>query len=278
MNKYDLITFGRAFGVSIGAGLLVWAIVNSFTSGRRKTWLVAVVGCVVLTTVALSSIWRALPEVPRLDNLSADRAEQLLNGLSLVPAARPQHVAGIEPGRVIPNSQDPVAGLDVKPGTVVSFAVAMAGSGPAASSSPSQLPSLSLFEPRAGAIFKCTRRPDGVGSIAVKGTVRGVQGGARDLLLWLRPVTPASDVSGWYLQRPPTSGVGTVNPDGTWSGTAQLGNSQYPPQEGAVVDIAVSVVDRETAARLMAETGVVTRNEPIGVVSATASGVVLTFR
>jgi hypothetical protein len=278
VNRYDLITFGRAVGVSVGAGLLVSTIIHWLSPRRGKTLISAAMGVVVLLTVVISSLWRALPEVPRLDNLSADRAEQLLTGLTLVPAARPQHVTGVEPGRVIPNSQDPVAGLDVKPGTVVSYAVALRGDGPIPPPPPFPPPSVSLFEPRAGATCKCTRRPDGVGSIAARGTVRGIQSEAQALLLWLKPVRPLSEMSGWYLQRPPESGVAPIAGDGTWSGAAQLGNPQYPPQEGAVIDIAISVADHETASRLLAEAGVVTRNEPVGVVCATASGVVLTFK
>ena len=108
--------------------------------------------------------------------------------------------------------------------------------------------------------------------------MEGIGSGAFKLLLWLRPVNPPSNVSGWYLQRLPEYGVTEVNADGSWSGTAQVGNAQWPPQEGAVIDLAVSVADHDTAARLMAEPGVVIRPQPIGVVSAIAARVALTFR
>jgi PASTA domain. len=287
MSRYDLITFARALLVSLGAGLLGGAI-GYFVMRDRADWhrkrpvlLMALGGCVLLSTVALSALWHYLVTVPVLDGLSRARAEETLVGMGLVPEARPQHAAGVEVGRVVPKSQTPNAGQEVRPETVVLFAVAT-GPSEAPSSTrgtdAAQLPTVSLFEPTARATFRAARRPDGVGTITARGTSTGMHGSTFQLLLWLRPVNPPSDVSGWYLQRPPGNGVAGVDPDGAWQGVAQVGNSQWPPQEGAVIDLAVSVADRETATRLMAESGVVVRPDPVGVATTRATAVVLTFK
>ncbi len=286
MTQFDLIAFGRAFLVSLGAGLLGGAV-GYFVMRDREDWnrkrpvlLMALGGCVLLLTVAISALWQYLVIVPSLDGLSQARAEETLVHLGLVPEARPQYAAGVEVGRVVPKSQAPHAGQDVRPGSAVLFAVAAGGTETTSSTEidGGDLPTVSLFAPAAHATVRAARRPDGAGMVTARGTSKGMQGEAFQLLLWLRPVAPPSDVDGWYLQRPPSNGVAGVDPDGGWQGTAQIGNALWPPQEGAVIDLAVSVADRETASLLMAEAGVVVRPQPEGVATARATGVVLTFK
>ena len=105
--------------------------------------------------------------------------------------------------------------------------------------------------PDAGAIFRCS----------VAGGVTGVSQGQR-LLLWVRPVRPPSESEGWYLQRRPN---GLVNQSGsTWDGKIQIGNRDFPPQDGDTVDVAVSITETPVADKLMKAPGVVIEPELIG--------------
>ena len=58
---------------------------------------------------------------------------------------------------------------------------------------------------------------------------------------------------------------------------AQIGNAQWPPHEGDVLDMAVTIADDDTVNQLMTEAGVVVRDQPVGVKSDTASNVVITL-
>ncbi len=86
-------------------------------------------------------------------------------------------------------------------------------------------------------------------------------------------MNPPADAPGWYLQRPPANGIHRIEPDGSWSGTAQVGNAQSPPHEGDKVDLTVSAADRETIEKLMSEQGVLTKDQPVGNKTDTAQGI-----
>lgn len=219
-----------------------------------------------------------LVEVPDLANLSRAEAENKLVEIGLVPEARPQYVTGVNADRVVPNSQNPPAKLPVQPGALVSFAINVRDERPQVIVTPSVSLAVSLSQPKAGGKILCSRGGDSIYRLSVKGTSSGLSAGEYGLLLWLKPVRPPSDTSGWYLQRPPGNGVDRIEADGTWIGVAQLGSSQWPPHEGDVFDLAVSVADNDTINKLMAESGVVIRNQPVGVKSDTALGVVATLK
>ena len=85
--------------------------------------------------------------------------------------------------------------------------------------------------------------------------------------MWIKPVNPPSETPGWYLQRPPHTGILEIKQDGSWSGLGQLGNAQWPPKEGDIFDLAVTLTDSGDANSLFGEEGVVTKNKPIGVQS-----------
>lgn len=282
---FDLISSAQPVLIPLGCGLLLgalWFLIKEGSDAprRRLGLLLGLLGLGVLAAVVINWTVPRLAPVPALGGLSREQAEERLVGKSLVPNARPQHADGVEAGRVITGSQSPAPGLAVECGTTVSFAVAVGGTGRAPGASapggPPPVQTVELFEPRTGQRAAITRRPDGVGSLTANGVWPGSDGGFR-LLLWIRPVKPPSDLPGWYLQRPPGNGI-SKGPDGTWSGVAQIGSAQYPPHDGDLVDVAVSVADSATVARLMAEGGVVVRPEPVGVASARATGVRLAFR
>lgn len=282
---FDLEALVRALILSLGCGFIV-AAVGFFVMRPRGDWIqrrpvlmMGVGGGVLVLTLVTYYLWPTLVVVPLLDHLGQAEAEQLLTKRKLVANATPQFAAGTEPGRVIPKSQQPMQGLPVKPGTVVSFSVSVSVGGPP---NPPQLPpgspSASLFEPKSGETLHCVTGGDAIFRCSIRGASSGSETSSFRLLLWIKPVNPPSDQPGWYLQRPPGNGISSIDKKGSWFGVAQLGNALYPPREGDTVDVAVSVADAATVQELMAERGVVVRDHPLGVNSDIASGVIVSLK
>lgn len=218
-----------------------------------------------------------LVDVPNLGSLSRAQAENELMENRLVPEAIPQYANAVNAGLVIPDSQEPAPKISVKPGTLVRFGVSVRSEAHPAPAEPTRAVTVSL-ELKGSEQVSCPRGGDNIHRCSIKGTSSGLSAGGYGLLLWVRPVRPASDTPGWYLQRLPANGISGVQKDGSWTGVAQLGNPSWPPNEGDTFDVAVSVADMETAKRLMAESGVVIRNEPVGVTFDTALGLVTTLK
>lgn len=218
-----------------------------------------------------------LVEVPDLKNLSRAEAENRLIESRLVPEAIPQYAHGVNASLVIPNSQDPSPKISVKAGALVRFGVSVRSETPPVVVAPTSAVAVSL-QLKAGEQVSCPRGGDNIHRCSIKGTSSGMAAGGYGLLLWVRPVRPPSDTPGWYLQRLPANGVSTVQRDGSWTGVAQLGSPSWPPTEGDIFDLAVSVAEIETINILMAESGVVMRSQPVGVKSDTALGLVATLR
>jgi len=278
-NPFDLIGLARAFIVSLGAGLLLHIILGPRKNPRR---LAVAVMTVLILTIILYLLWPRLVTVPNLDNLSRAEAEYKLISKSLVPDPRPQHVVGVEAGRAVPTSQNPGPGLKVRRRTVVSFAIAESAtdpiSPPRGAASPSQAASVSLFEPKSGETVQCIRTADAIYRFSIRGTSIGIEASELALLLWIKAVNPPSEAPGWYLQRPPVNGIRALEADGSWEGLAQVGNAQWPPHDGDIIDVAISVAGRDAAKRLMAEPGIVIRDTPAGLDSVRALGVVVKLR
>jgi hypothetical protein len=283
-GSFDLEALVRAMSISAGVSLVGGAI-GYFVMRKRGDWsrwrpvlTMGAIGIAVLSATVFYYAWPSLIEVPKLDNLSRDQAEELLNSRGLVPEPRLQYAGGVEPGRVIANSQDPVAGLKVKSGYPVHFAVSIKEDQlSTVGTSPDTL-TLSLGDPRAGQKAECVRGGDGLYRLSASGASSGLSGGKYGLLLWIRPINPPSDTPGWFLQRPPGNGISKVAADGSWIGTAQIGNAQWPPQEGNTIELAVTIAELDTIKNLMGEQGVVVRPQPVGVKTVTAPNVVLTLR
>jgi len=132
--------------------------------------------------------------------------------------------------------------------------------------------SVSLVTPTSGEEVRCIRYGDGIYRFSASGTSTELSGRLR-LLLWVKPVRPSSETPGWYLQRPPINGISKIKPDGSWEGIGQIGNIQWPPHAGDVFDVAVTVVDVESANQLLVEPGVVVRIDLPGIASDVASGI-----
>lgn len=282
-ETFDLVALIRAVLIGLGCGLIVSAI-GIFINARRQTkrpiygWIMLGGGVALILIVCLFLLWPSLIVTPDLSGLAQAEAELKLEKKGLIPDAKPQYHPETEAGRVIPRSQEPLPGIKVQPGTVVRFAVSQGKSlKPAVEGEIASQVFVSLFRPKSGNKVHCTRYPDRIYRFSVEGTSTRLSAELR-LLLWVRPVNPSSETPGWYLQRPPANGISGIQPDGSWKGVAQIGNVQWPPREGDVIDIAISVTDSETANQLMAETGVVVKDEPMGIKSDVALGVVVTLK
>jgi hypothetical protein len=282
MQGFDLEALIRAclIGLSvaiIGRYIIFVATRDKTQEGESQRMLtLAAVATFILVSLGLYYSWPTLPTVPVLDKLSQADAENLLFSHKLVPQPRPQISEEVPAGLVIPHSQDPSAGINVRPGTTVSFGVSVSQQINPHPDHSDNVPTASLYQPKSGEGFRCTVGGDGICRCKITGTSSGVDN-RHHLLLWLKPVRPPSDQFGWYLERS-GNGINRIEPDGTWVGVAQVGNAQYPPHERDVVDVAVSVVDDLVLRDLMGKGGVVVEPQPIGLHSDISSNVVITFR
>lgn len=205
----------------------------------------------------MAAIQAELVEVPDLTGLSRAEAEDKLTKIGLVPAANTQHDQNTESGRVIQGSQEPGSGIIVERKDVVSFKVAV------------QLVSLNL---KNSGIVHCLRSDDGVCRFSVEGKASDLSTD-KALLLWVRPSKGPLD---WYLQGPPSNGIMNVNSDGVWQGIGQIGNIDYPPSQGDILDVAVTLVESGTAKALLdklATLRVVKQSNLPGTMTAIASSV-----
>jgi PASTA domain-containing protein len=272
-GNLDLFAIGRAVAI----GFVIAAIVY-FVTRTRAEWArwraVGVMGGIGVA-ILLIFLWPSLISVPTLDGLSQAEAEDTLRSHHLVPQPRPQYAQSADAGRVIARSQNPSAGISVRRGTVVSFAIGERGDTPP--DNPPTGMTISFFKPRTGEKVSCLRGADGVFRLTAEGTSSNVSPATQGLLFWVRPVNPPADRVGWYLQRPPANGVTEIRSDGSWTAVAQIGNAQYPPHEGDTVDLAITIAEKDAIDKLTAEIGVVVRNQPIGK-SAIVSPVTLTLR
>src|SRR5829696_1233499 len=155
-GSFDLEALVRAMSISAGVSL-VGGSIGYFVMRKRGEWsrwkpvvTMGAIGIALLSATIIYYAWPSLIEVPTLGDLSRDQAEELLKSRGLVPEQRLQYAGGVEPGRVIANSQDPVAGLKVKSGSYVHFAVSVKEEQlSTVGTSPDTL-TLSLGDPRAG--------------------------------------------------------------------------------------------------------------------------------
>ena len=136
---------------------------------------------------------------------------------------------------------------------------------------------VSIFQPKSGENFYITKSGIGLYTGEVRGTFAGLKKDRDFLLLWIRPIDPPSDKSGWYLQRHP-NGIRGLKEDGSWIGSVQVGNTSWPPKEGDIIDIAVSVVDKTAYQSFMAQGGEAISQEPAGSIVDKASEVVIKIK
>ena len=87
----------------------------------------------------------------------------------------------------------------------------------------------------------------------IHGTAQGTSGAL--VLLWVEPVSPASNVSGYYIQRGGSGVTRQPRPGAasTWEGAIQIGSAQYPPCQGDTFNVIATLDDASTAANLMGQ-------------------------
>lgn len=280
MNPASSVDFEALIRVLIGlgTGLIVAVISSVLFKIKRGRQIILGLGVALVVAALLFYVWPSLVEVPDLANLSNAEAEDILRDRGLVPEDRPQ-ASETEKGRVVPYSQEPSPNFRVRKGTIVRFAVSQGSQvhivTPQTETTVNV--SISIFRPKSGNVVKCTRYPDKIYRFAVDGTSNGLSQNFK-LLLWVRPVNPPSETPGWYLQRPPINGITQTGLNGSWKGVGQIGNAQWPPYEGDIFDIAVTVAESETANSLLGKIGVIVRDEPIGIKSDIALSVIVTMQ
>jgi hypothetical protein len=256
--------------VGLGTSLVVLAIGLVVKRIPKSVALLLAVGVGMIAYV----VWprAVLVEVPDLSDLSRDEAEIRLASLKLTPEPQPQEAPNIRPEHVVPSSQNPLPGTKVQPRTIVRYSVSTATSvatGRLNSNDPVAGSHVSIFSPKNGGDVVPIRGADNVFRFDVEGTIEDFNTARSSLLLWVQPVNPPSDQPGWYLQRLPTNGVVSISGN-KWRGRCQIGNQQFPPHNGDVVEVAVSVAPAEEATRLEARQGPLTVVVLPGVVSQVA--------
>lgn len=254
--------------MSLGAGLVVLAVGLVIKRVPRPVVFLMAVGIAMIAFV----LWprATLIEVPDLSDLSRDEAALRLSSMNLAGAPQPQEAPDTRPEHVVPSSQTPLPGTKVRRGTLVRYSISAptsllpGGTNGLGDSTVAGL--VSIFSPRGGGRVVPKRGADNIFRFDVEGTIKGVDLTKSSVLLWVQPVQPPSDQRGWYLQRPPSNGIRSVS-ETSWHGVCRIGNQEYPPHDGDVVEIAASVVLAEEAARLQASQGPLTVVVLPGVVS-----------
>ena len=249
-DNFDIVALIRAVAIGLGVSLAGGAI-----NRHKKPFLVASFCIGALIAIALFISWPSLITVPSLDQLSKAEAEELLRNKKLVSQFTEAYTPVVKAGRVIPGSQQPSPGLKIRSRETVTFTVAAE-------------PTISLSEPRTGERVVCSQNADNIYRFTVRGTSIYAPEYFK-VLLWVQPVN-----HGWYLQRLPVN----IDSQGFFSGTVQIGNRQWPPNEGDQLNLAITLTENQTASHLMSQTGEVVVEQPIGLKRDMASGVIVTLK
>jgi hypothetical protein len=264
-------------GTAVAAALATSALVSAvgvalrYVGNVSRSWKLTAAVCVsaIAAGVLAFLIWPRSPvvPVPDLDGKSADEAVLVLTDTDLRAAPEPLVAPGIRAGYVVPLSQNPSAGTRVQRGSRVRYGVSAESSVTQSSTSSSATGGAiaAVFSPVDGGEVVVRRDADNVFRFDAEGTVEAFDPSVSLLLLWVQPVNPPSDQPGWYLQRVP-NGIRSVAAT-QWRGVGQIGNAQWPPDDGHTVDIAVSIVSNDEAERILARQGAQTVLGIPGVVS-----------
>lgn len=259
-------TIDRFIALLMGAGVSLLSVAFSyFTHKKLGVIISAIVGAVLVALAFLT--FSGLVRVPDLSNASKDEALSHLKHIRLVVDASSVaevYDKTVEKGKVIPMSQAPVAGQLVERGTRASLSVSL-GPQPVVTTSPVNKGKAS-----------CSKFADGLYRISLAGVSHLSKG--QTLLVWVKPVSPSSELPGWYLQREPGNGLRYIAQDGAWEALAQVGNPQNEPKTGYLIDLAVSVIDSESATRMLDNTDLVTAPSPEGAYVEYLAGIVIEIK
>ncbi len=226
--------YGRLISsILIGAAGSLFATAVSLILGQRFGKAKVSNKMVVLTVVlaaglAIASTFIGFDihhVIPNLDYLTLAEAEDRLSDQRLDSIVFPVDKPGIQLGRVLANSQSLSPGQLVRSGTPISFGVSDEGTS-------------SVEHPSINGQVDCIRTSEGFCTITVEGRASAlVSDGQLRLLLWVK-----SQQSDWYLQDPTSTQTTLIRPDQTWTRQVQVGNVRYPPSDGELVDLALTVI------------------------------------
>jgi hypothetical protein len=203
---------------------------SSISSKRSLLLIAAITVTLFLLLGTAQLVVRSLPaRVPDLDGLSRIEAEKQLRIIGLQPVVKRSYAPGYELDEVIRASQSPKRGALVAPAASVQFTVA---------GLPDDVKAR-IHEPANDQTVECVRENDGIHRFRVKVIASGVERPGLRLLLWVRPVT--KEVGSWYLQMPPGEGI-YPRAKGEWTGSARLGNEEWPPHDGDQVALVLTVL------------------------------------
>ena len=251
MNNTLAVVAGLLTGVV--AGLITALIAKGSTKKVQISVAVA-----LLIAVAVIVLIPRLPAVPKIEGMYRDQAEQCITDAGMKISFAPGSDDKVKKDCVIPGTVDPPPGTRVHPSAVVRAALSM-GTPAGVQDGPPGSGRIIVMAPKDGASVALARQPDGT----FRFTASGIAANHGRLLFWVRPVEPAAEVSGYYLQRPP-NGITSFLPDGTWQASGQLGNATYPPHGGDTFDVLVTAVPEKEADKLQRRPGVIIETNPPG--------------
>jgi hypothetical protein len=258
MEQYS-DTYETILQISIGLGIsILTGIIMELTTKIRKKAIIVAIGVFLIAVPLLKTLWPTpyMVEVPNINLLAVKKANHLLLEKRLVPVPIGIPSSNKNYLYVIENSQIPSPGEIVEQNTFVRYKAFT-------EEDHNSKMSANLFHPEQDDDLICVLEGGEIYRCPVTGTMHGMSNKER-ILLWVRPILPRSETAGWYLQRG-QNGILEVNfENGFWEGVVQLGNEQWPPETGHVVELSVTIVDEAKAASLMSEQSIVVSVKPLG--------------
>lgn len=220
---------------------------STSNSGKRSILPLTIMGAAI-AAIVLYFVWPSNVVVPDLEGLSKEDAIDLLEQSNLVPQIDSQITMQVIPGNVIPDSQSPASGEKVSAKSKIKFTIGIAGEN-----------NIQFVAPLSGAEVKCEVLPSNIGRVYVSANINVYLNQVP--LLWVKGVNPSTPV--WYLQQYPF-GLSKSPEKDFWSGHAQIGNPEYPPQDGSVFDFAITVVDKAKFEEITGNSGEISYSTPRG--------------
>ncbi len=220
---------------------------QSTNNGNRSILPLTLIGATI-AVIILYLVWPSNVVVPDLEGLIAEDAIDLLEQNDLVPSIDSQITMQVNPGHVIPDSQSPAPGKKVGAKTKVNFSIGIAGEN-----------NIQFVAPLPDAEVKCEVLPSSIGRVYVSANINVYPNQVP--LLWVKGVNPSTPV--WYLQQYPFGLTKSPEKD-FWSGHAQIGNQEYPPQDGSIFNFAITILDNEAYEKLISTPGEISYSTPVG--------------
>jgi hypothetical protein len=255
----DTATLIKAIGIGLLAGLLVAGLISLRSNKGKRSFLPITLVVTVIATIIIYFAWPSLTVVPDLNGLTQQEALSLIEKQKLVAEFDSLITTKTKSGMVIEGSQTPEAGTNVPQKSTVSFTV-----------SSSFENYVKFIAPTPDSKVKCEILPSNFGRVYVSAIIRIAP--EQMPLLWIRGVNPSTPE--WYLQKYPF-GLSISPEKDFWTGHAQIGNPEYPPQDDYIFDFAIGIVDRAEGEEWLEEPGAFSSPNPLGSSITIVNGVVM---